>query len=274
MRKTKSWIKFSETEIFNTWRARHRKIRRRFLKGYICNGHSPTISFREALARRGCISLSKSDMIARSARMRGFEVLFPIGIDRNGLQSSSILKKNTTLAKATPRRKNFSNFAKSLSTTWNRKWSRLQANGTIREYDQKYRTDDVSYRSFTHRHSSRSGRWRVYREQDPATTVLIARHDSRRRDCLIRNFPRNLFSSNFKIKGSPPGEAIPIASTRPELICTCEAVIVNPETAVQITGGKSATIPIYKREVPILVIIPRKPEFGIRQLYGVLLRRL
>ncbi|MGI0091073.1 MAG: class I tRNA ligase family protein, partial [Nitrososphaerales archaeon] len=54
----------------------------------------------------GASSYSEIDMIARSARMRGFEVLFPMGIDRNGLPVELYTEKKYNVSiKSTPREK-------------------------------------------------------------------------------------------------------------------------------------------------------------------------
>src|SRR5439155_990603 len=56
---------------------------------------------------------------------------------------------------------------------------------------------------------------------------------------------------------------IRIATTRPELLVACRAVIVHPEDA-RFAGlpGKKARVPLYGHEVPILAHPTAKPEFG------------
>src|SRR2546429_1879364 len=56
---------------------------------------------------------------------------------------------------------------------------------------------------------------------------------------------------------------IRIATTRPELLAACRAVIVHPDDA-RFAGlhGKKARVPVYDREVPILTPPTAKPEFG------------
>ncbi len=61
------------------------------------------------------------DMIARVARMNGKNVLFPIGIDRNGLPVEIYTEKNTRCACARWTDKSSLIFVKSPLTTWRQK---------------------------------------------------------------------------------------------------------------------------------------------------------
>jgi len=59
------------------------------------------------------------------------------------------------------------------------------------------------------------------------------------------------------------GENIIIATTRPELLCSCRIVIFNPEDERYFhLKGKHAIVPIYGHEVPIEPHPYAKPEFG------------
>src|SRR3989442_8600875 len=56
---------------------------------------------------------------------------------------------------------------------------------------------------------------------------------------------------------------IRIATSLPELLSACRAVIVHPDDA-RFSGlkGKKTRIPLYSHEVPILAHSTAKPEFG------------
>ncbi|MEM2936676.1 MAG: class I tRNA ligase family protein, partial [Candidatus Bathyarchaeia archaeon] len=65
----------------------------------------------------------------------------------------------------------------------------------------------------------------------------------------------------FRIKET--GEDSIIATTRPELLCSCRIVIFNPEDErYQHLKGKHAVVPIYGHEVKIQPHPYAKPEFG------------
>src|SRR5438876_3277801 len=56
---------------------------------------------------------------------------------------------------------------------------------------------------------------------------------------------------------------IRIATTRPELLAACRAIIVHPDDA-RFAGlhGKRARVPLYGHDVPIIPHAMAKPEFG------------
>ncbi len=78
---------------------------------------------------------------------------------------------------------------------------------------------------------------------DCGTTIADA-------EIVYNEIPTKLVYFKFSVEG---GDSIPIASTRPELICTCRAVMVNPEDErFKSFVGKTAIIPFYERRVPII----------------------
>ena len=65
----------------------------------------------------------------------------------------------------------------------------------------------------------------------------------------------------FKIENT--NDMILIASTRPELLFACQAVIVNPkDDRFFAIHGKRAILPLFGRSIPILTHHSAKPEFG------------
>jgi valyl-tRNA synthetase len=73
--------------------------------------------------------------------------------------------------------------------------------------------------------------------------------------------PTDLIYIKFKLKET--GKDIIIATTRPELLCSCQAIIYNPnDERHKNLEGKHAIIPIYNKEVPILAHPYAKQEFG------------
>ncbi len=81
----KNWDPKMEEEIFQTWR--HEETYSFHVDGkgrrpFSIDTPPPYASGRWHLG--GAVHYSQIDMIARSKRMQGYEVLFPMGIDRNG----------------------------------------------------------------------------------------------------------------------------------------------------------------------------------------------
>src|SRR5207247_9413716 len=67
---------------------------------------------------------------------------------------------------------------------------------------------------------------------------------------IYQEKPTKLVSIAFKVKET--GEELVIATTRPELMSSCELVIVNPEDeSYKKLHGLHAVVPIFEREVEI-----------------------
>ncbi|HXQ92743.1 MAG TPA: valine--tRNA ligase [Nitrososphaerales archaeon] len=202
------------------------------------------------------------DMIARSARMRGFEVLFPIGIDRNGLPVEIYTEKKYKVSIKTTPREEFLELCKiALDDLEQEMIQTLKMIGVSGNYEQKYRTDEVGYRALTQ--STFISQWkddRVYEGTRPTNYCVDCGTTIADAEIIYSELPTKLVFFMFMTKD---GGFIPIASTRPELLCSCQAVIVNPEDErFKSFIGKTAIVPFYGREVPIREHSSAKPEFG------------
>lgn len=211
----------------------------------------------------GASHYAEIDMIARSARMRGFEVHYPIGIDRNGLPVELYTEKKYGVSiKTTPREKFLELCKVALDDLEQEMLQTFKLMGLSGNYEQKYRTDDVSYRVLTQ--STFISQWRagrIYEGTRPSNYCIDCGTTIADAEIVYDELPTKLVYFKFKIKNEET--SIPIASTRPELICTCQTVVVNPEDErYKPFIGKTALIPIYNREVPIQAHNSAKQEFG------------
>jgi len=208
-------------------------------------------------------SYSQIDMIARSQRMQGNHVLFPIGFDRNGINVEIYVEKNSHVKmRDTPREQFIELCSNALDKLEAQMTEIMMAVGLSGDYDRKYHTDHESYRKFTQ--STFIELWRrglVYETtrpnnycQDCGTTIADA-------EVEYEDLPSSLAYVRFRVKET--GENLVIATTRPELICACQLVIVNPtDERYKNLHGLHAILPIYEREVPIKPHPSAKPEFG------------
>lgn len=203
------------------------------------------------------------DMIARTARMTGNNVLFPIGIDRNGLPVEIYTEKKYKVRMREMDRQKFLDLCKvaldDLEAEMIQIMKSMGLSGNFREY---YRTDSDDYRSLTQ--STFIELWNrglVYLANRPnnycpdcGTTIADA-------EIIHDDIPTRLVHMKFRVRET--GDGIIIASTRPELLFACQAVIVNPEDdRYKSLQGKTAVLPLFNREVPILSHHSAKPEFG------------
>ncbi|MEO9362291.1 MAG: class I tRNA ligase family protein, partial [Nitrososphaera sp.] len=89
---------------------------------------------------------------------------------------------------------------------------------------------------------------------DCGTTIADA-------EIIHDDLPTKLVHMKFKVANSD--DQIIIASTRPELLFACQAVIVNPEDERYLDyQNKSVVLPLYNREVPVKTHHSARPEFG------------
>jgi len=206
---------------------------------------------------------SQIDMIARTARMMGFETYFPIGIDRNGIPVESYTeKKHNIRMHETPREK-FIELAKvALDDAEAELIGIMKSTGVSGDFDNYYRTDSDSYRALTQ--ATFIKLWKqgmIYEDTRPNNFCIDCKTTVADADIEYEELPSQLVYVKWRVKET--NEEIVIATTRPELIVACQAVIVNPNDGQHNhLVGQHAVVPIYKREVPIIAHPAANMEFG------------
>ena len=90
------------------------------------------------------------DMVARAARMRGFNVLYPIGIDRNGLPVEIATERKYRIQMRKTPREEFIGLCKhALDDIEAYMVDLLKRMGISGDFKEKYRTDSEEYRTLT-----------------------------------------------------------------------------------------------------------------------------
>lgn len=203
------------------------------------------------------------DMIARTARMFGNNVYFPIGIDRNGLPVEIYTEKKHKIKMRQTDREEFLNLCKiSLDDLEKEMIQIMKSMGLSANFEEYYRTDSNEYRTLTQ--STFINLWKrglVYSANRPnnycascGTTIADAEINYEERKT-------NLVYMKFKLKNV--NEDLIVATTRPELIFACQCVIVNPnDTRYQKLLNKAVILPLFNREVKILPHHTAKSDFG------------
>jgi valyl-tRNA synthetase len=191
--------------------------------------------------------------------MKGFEVIFPLGLDRNGLPIEMAAEKKYNISPFTISREKFIEYCKKLinqgSEQTQDSFAKLGISFTSYQEGNHigavYKTDSQEYRALTQStFIDLYKRGLIYKDTrinnwDPKLQTTIA--DS---EIEYKDIPSTFNNIKWKIKET--GKEIIIGTTRPELICTCGMIIYNPkDKRYKHLEGKTAISPIFKKEIKI-----------------------
>lgn len=197
-------------------------------------------------------SYTHTDIIARYKRMTGHNVFYPFGFDCNGLATERFVEKkhNTHVAKIG--REKFIELCLSTTEEMKVKFVDLwQTIGLSANLDQTYSTISPEVQKIAQESFIRLvKKGYCYIKEEPAlfctkcrTTVAQAELDDL--ECST-NFNDITFANKA-------GESLTIATTRPELLPSCVALLYNPaDSRYKGLKSKMAIVPIFGQEVPIL----------------------
>lgn len=203
------------------------------------------------------------DMVARSARMRGLNVLYPIGIDRNGLPVEIFAERKYRVQMRKTPREEFINLCKhALDDLEAYMIGLLKTLGISGDYYNKYRTDSEEYRKLT--------QWSFIELWKKGLVYVANRPNNYCPDCATtiadaeieyEELPTFLVTNTFRVKDGK--SELSVATTRPEMLAACQMLVVNPSDGrYKRFVGKTAIVPIYNREVPIRAHKSVDPKFG------------
>jgi len=203
------------------------------------------------------------DMVARYLRMKGLNVFFPLGFDRNGLPVELIVEKAIRKRAAEVPREEFIEECRRVLDEYEKVMARvLKRLGLSCNFEKCYRTDSPEYRG--HTQAIFIDLWKrslIYESEAPVnwcpscvTTIADAEVEKKKDETPLYYVVFRVLETN---------ESIEIATTRPELLGACRAVIYNPDDVrYQHLKDKHVEIPIYGEAVPVFPHSYARPEFG------------
>ncbi len=206
---------------------------------------------------------SQIDMIARTSRMEGKNVYFPIGIDRNGLPVELYTEKKHKIRMRETERGKFLNLCKEALDDLEEEMIEIMRNlGISGDIDNHYRTDSEDYRTLTQ--STFIELWnkgKIYLATRPNNYDWVSGTTIADAEIVYKEISTKLVFMKFKIQDT--SEQIIIASTRPELLCACKTIIVNPEDE-RYTHiiGKKVIVPLTQQTVEVRTHHSAQKEFG------------
>ncbi len=199
------------------------------------------------------------DMFARFRRMTGHNVLFPLGLDRNGLPIEMAAEKKSGKKLTDMPRKDAIELCQKileeaslasvesfirLGISFN-SWKKGPGIGEL------YETDSPDYRALTQEtFIDMLSKGLIYEDNRvnnfcPGCQTTLA-------DAEVEYENRSGFFYNVRFRVKETGEDLIIATTRPELLCTIGMVIFNPaDKRYRHLEGKTAIAPVFEKEIPI-----------------------
>jgi len=204
------------------------------------------------------------DMVARSRRMLGFNVLFPWGLDRNGINIELVVeKKHKKRIHEWPREEFLALCAKEIegpSASLEETARRLAISA---DFAHRYLTDSPEYRAFTQAvfidlwHKGLIDEQLRPNNYCPVCGTTIA--DA---EVLREAREATLAHMEWEVVG-PVGGKLGISTTRPELLCAARVVLVHPDDErYKSLHGRRVRVPLYGHEVEVRPHPTADPGYG------------
>jgi len=265
----KHWTLEKEKAIASRWRKKNPfSINLKSKRIYSIDTPPPYVNAPVHIGQ--AITYCYMDFFARYKRMKGYSVVFPLGLDRNGLPIEMAAEKKFGVNPTKIPREKFIEYCKKIleemSLTSRDAFSNLGisfSNYKVGdEIGDAYNTDSEEYRKLTQEtFYNLYKKGLVYEDKKivnycPGCKTTLA-------DAEIEYLEKQkkLYYLQFKVKGSK--EKLAIATTRPELLGACAAVLFNPkDKRYKKFKNKKLIVPFYKKEVKLIAHKSVKIDFG------------
>ncbi|HYY48063.1 MAG TPA: valine--tRNA ligase [Thermoplasmata archaeon] len=208
------------------------------------------------------MAYSMIDMIARAQRMLGRAVLFPFGLDRNGINIERTVERKTGKPLHRWDREAFiQECRKEIEGIGNGLLDLAVRIGLSADFAHTYYTDSDEYRAFSQAiFLELWPKGLFYRGERPTFWCPVCETPLAEADIEYEDRESTLVWVKFPLSA---GGDIRIATTRPELLAAARAVMVHSDDErYKALQGQKARVPLYDREVPIVPHPNAKPEFG------------
>jgi valyl-tRNA synthetase len=205
------------------------------------------------------------DIIARYKRMTGHSVLLPQGFDCHGLPTELAVEKKMGIKK-----QDREAFIRAC-TEWTEKAvarmkEQFNSLGYSTDWEHSYRTMDDAYKKRVQKSLLMFyEKGKLFREKHPILWCWKCGTALAKAEVGYVEMPGKLYYIDLDVTG---GHKITIATTRPEMMPACVAVIVHPEDPrYKSFIGKEAIMPIFNQSVPIIADEDVDMDFGTGVVY-------
>ncbi|RLG59750.1 valine--tRNA ligase, partial [Candidatus Geothermarchaeota archaeon] len=202
------------------------------------------------------------DMFARYYKLKGYNILFPMGIDRNGLPIEITIEKIYGIRAKDVDREYFINLCRELLDKYEKEIIEIvKRMGLMANYKNPYKTDSPEYRKITQ--ATFIELWNknlIYKAERPTIWCPVCHTTIAEAEVEYKQTEGTLYYIRFDLN---KGGYVVVATTRPELLGATAALLYNPkDERYKDLKDNKAIIPIYNYLVPILEHPSVKPEFG------------
>lgn len=198
-------------------------------------------------------SYSQAEFVARYKRMKGFNVFYPFGFDDNGLPTERLVEKEFKIKAHEVSREEFRDKCMEVAKRYEEEFKNLFISaGNSADFSLCYstvspRVQKISQKSFLN--LVRSGE--AYYGEKPAIWCPECRISIAQAELESKDIESSF--NHLKFNLSDGSGYLEIATTRPEMLCACVCVFVNPEDErFKSYVGKKVIVPLYNFEVEIL----------------------
>lgn len=259
----KRWIPSMEEKLLDLWTSEdlYKTDYATAEKVYVIDTPPPYISNKWHVA--GAAHYTQIDMMARYKRMCGEVVYFPFGTDRNGLPVEVIVERKYNVKGREMPREEFLKLCKAfLDEVEAEVLKQAKRLGLSADFKNYYQTDSSVYRSLTQ--ATFIELWKrglVYKSSRPSIWCWECGTSLAEAEIEYEERETKLVYIKFKVVDEDC--YVSIATTRPELLCACDAVIFNPtDERYKDLEGRFLEVPLYGKKVKVLSHTYAKPDFG------------
>jgi len=230
---------------------------------FVIDTPPPTVS--GVLHMGHIFSYTQADFVARYQRMSGKDVFYPMGFDDNGLPTERLVEKIKAVRGSAMPRAEFVALCRDVVKDAENEFRQLFKSAALSvDWRQEYQTisDDVrklSQASFV----DLLKKGEAYRDFRPTYWDWVDQTAIAQAEIENKELPGVMNDIQFTLEDGTP---ITIATTRPELLGACVAVMYHPEDPnASKYKGKNAITPLFGVKVPMIAdeLVEREKGTGI-----------
>lgn len=197
-------------------------------------------------------SYTHPEIIARFWRMRGYRVFYPFGFDDNGLPTEKLVEREFGLKATELERKDFVQLCLETTEKYEETFKKLwQSLGFSVDWELAYSTiskkvQKISQLSFLELFTQ----GKIYQSKSPTLWCNQCQTSIAQAETEVKEVETKF---NYLTFNTSTSEKLTIATTRPELLAACVAILVHPDDQrYQHLIDKKATIPLFGDQIPII----------------------